>query len=135
MQEEQTFPDSWATARADVIYLIEFDGLLTQIDAESLAREHLATCQYRLEGYWDDDEFYDQIILNPLLDVALESSALKAIANGYQTAYLINLNFILSQNDEAIGELSLIFNSKMEFIDENWSIDVDSSFVVAKRNA
>ncbi len=36
-------------------------------------------------------------------------------------------------DDDEIGELTLIFNSKMGFIDENWMIDVDSPFIIAKR--
>jgi hypothetical protein len=35
--------------------------------------------------------------------------------------------------EKRIGELILIFDSNLEFIDENWLIDVKSPFVVAKR--
>ena len=37
------------------------------------------------------------------------------------------------EDDDEIGELTLVFNSKMGFIDENWIIDVDSPFIIAKR--
>ncbi len=35
--------------------------------------------------------------------------------------------------DEEMGELVLILNENIEIIDENWIIDVESPFVVAKR--
>ena len=37
------------------------------------------------------------------------------------------------EDDNSIFELTLVFNSKMEFIDENWIIDVESPFIIAKR--
>ncbi len=110
----------------------EFDGLLTQIDAESLAREHLEECQYQIEGYWDDDQFYERIQLSHSLDLTLESSSLSTTTNGHKKDCFVKLNFLLGQDNQEFGKLGLIFNSKMEFIDENWSIDVDSPFVVAK---
>ncbi len=145
MSEEQTFSQSWATVKADVIYQTptgikvsfsekQIDRVLTRSQIEALAKAHLQACEYRLEGYWIDDEFYDEIIFSPALEVAWESSSLKAISNGYQNTYLIKLDFILSQNQEEFSQLSLIFNPKMEFVAENWSIDVESPFVRVKQN-
>ena len=41
---------------------------------------------------------------------------------------------LVSDVEKRIGELVLIFDSNLEFVDENWLIDVKSPFVVAKRS-
>jgi hypothetical protein len=108
----------------------EITRVVTQIDVDGLAREHLEACQYRIEGYWDGEEFYEAITLSHSLDVALGNVALSRNTNGHGKACLLKLTFLLSQDDEEFGQMLLIFDSKMEFIDENWSIDVDSPYVV-----
>ncbi|MDM8527740.1 hypothetical protein QUF58_05940 [Anaerolineales bacterium HSG24] len=45
--------------------------------------------------------------------------------NGQGKVCLIKLTFLLVQDDEEFGQMLLILNPKMAFIDENWYIDVD----------
>lgn len=35
--------------------------------------------------------------------------------------------------DDEIGELTLILDANLKVVDENWSVDVESPFVVATR--
>jgi len=108
----------------------EITRLVTEIDAEGLAREHLEACAYRIEGYWDGDEFYEVINLNPALEVTLDNIAFSTTTNGQGKLCLVKLIFLLKADGEEFGQLCLVFNSKMEFSDESWSVDLHSPFVM-----
>jgi len=108
----------------------EIARVVTEIDVDGLAREHLEACQYRIEGYWDGEEFYEVINLNRSLNVVLDNIGLSRGTNGQGKVCLIKLTFLLVQDDEEFGQMLLILNPKMVFIDENWYIDVDSPYVV-----
>ena len=38
----------------------------------------------------------------------------------------------IHDGDDEIGELTLILDTNLKIIDENWSLDIESPFVVAK---
>ncbi|MEG4802411.1 hypothetical protein QUB63_15015 [Microcoleus sp. ARI1-B5] len=41
-------------------------------------------------------------------------------------------NLVSDQGDDEIGELTLILDPNLKVIDENWSIDLESPFIIAK---
>ena len=119
--------------------------MLTQIDLKALVREHLEDCDYKISGYWDENEYYEEITFVSFPYAELVSSSLDITVGENDNSHWIKLKFLLkaetsvdldkpvSDVEKRIGELTLIFDSNLEFIDENWLIDVKSPFVVAKR--
>lgn len=96
--------------------------------------EHLELCDYKVCGYWDEnDKFYEEITLPRPLYTELVSSS---IGVTYRERW-IQLKFVLkadriASNSQMIGELILIYDENLEFVDENWHIDINSPFVVVK---
>lgn len=99
--------------------------VLENIDANALIKEHLELCDYKVCGYWDEnDNYYEEITLPHNLETELISSSVGVNRN----QRFIQLKFILKtqkNNLVRIGELSLIYNENMEFINENWSLDTE----------
>jgi hypothetical protein len=117
-----------------------FDTILSQIDVKSLVTEHLKCCDYKLNGYWHEDEFYEEVTFVVPLRPELTRSALGKTHVAHQNHRWIQLQFILtldistSEDEiEAVGELTLILDSDQRIIDENWWIDVGSPYVIAKK--
>ncbi len=89
-------------------------------------------------GYWDEqDEYYEKITLPRTLKAELVSSSIGVT----QKERFLQLKFLLiadavdntrtaSSNAQKLGELVLVYDENLEFIDENWLLDVDSSFLV-----
>jgi hypothetical protein len=107
--------------------------ILEALNANILVQEHLEQCDYKVCGYWDEqDEYYEIITLPRTLEAELVSSFI-----GFtQTERFLQLKFLLIAdaadsisipNDQAqkIGELVLVYNESLEFIDENWLLDVN----------
>ncbi len=92
-----------------------------------LVTEHLELCDYKVCGYWDeDDEFYQEILLPRSLSAKLISSSIGVTGK----KRWIQMKFILEANQinfasQEIGELILIYDESREFIDENWQINVN----------
>lgn len=119
--------------------------ITAQIDVNAIANQHLEDCNYTVNGYWDESEFYEEITFVGSLSIELISSSLGITVGEPDDSHWIKLKFLLKADTSAdsarlisdvekrIGELILIFDSNLEFIDENWLIDVKSPFVVAKR--
>ncbi|MEH2257332.1 hypothetical protein [Nostoc sp.] len=111
--------------------------ILEKLDANILVQEHLNQCDYKVCGYWDEqDEYYETITLPRTLEAKLVSSS---IGITYQERFL-QLKFFLivdvvdttkipNNNTQKIGELVLIYDENIEFVDENWFLDVDSSML------
>ena len=123
----------------------EIADILAKIDVNALVREHLEDCHYTRSGYWDENEFYQEInFVNPI-NAELVSSCF-GITVGPDNCHWLKFKFLLladtsadsgklvSDVEKRIGELVLIFDSNLEFVDENWLIDVKSPFVVATRS-
>lgn len=121
-----------------------FEEILALTDVKAIAREHLEDCNYKISGYWDDNEYYEEITFVSTPYTELVSSSLGITVGEPENSHWIKLKFLLKADSfvnsdepvsdlkERIGELILIFDSHLEFIDENWLIDVKSPFVVAK---
>lgn len=122
-----------------------FEEMLALIDIKAMVREHLEDCHYKISGYWDKNEYYEEIAFVGYPYAELVSSSLGITVGENDNSHWIKLKFLLkaetsvesdktvSDVEKRIGELTLIFDSNLEFIDENWLIDVKSPFVVAKR--
>ncbi|OUL21762.1 hypothetical protein BV372_31185 [Nostoc sp. T09] len=114
--------------------------ILQSLDANLLVQEHLDQCDYKVCGYWDEqDEYYEQITLPRTLETELVSSS---IGVTHQERFL-QLKFLLiadavdntkttSSNAQKLGELVLVYDENLEFIDENWLLDVDSPLLVKR---
>ncbi|PHJ62933.1 hypothetical protein VF14_13250 [Nostoc linckia z18] len=110
---------------------------LQNLDANLLVQEHLDQCDYKVCGYWDEqDEYYEKITLPRTLEAELVSSS---IGVTHEECFL-QLKFLLianagdnmktaSSNAQKLGELVLVYDENLEFIDENWLLDVDSPFL------
>ena len=122
-----------------------FDKILRQIDTKALAMGHLESCNYKLSGYWDGDEFYEEIAFVSPLHAELTNSALGKSQIDHRSHRWMRLQFLLKpdvpppndgdpvSNHEEIGELTLVLDSEWRIVDENWIIDVESPFVLAKK--
>lgn len=108
--------------------------ILENLDANILVKEHLNQCDYKVCGYWDEqDEYYETITLPRILEAELVTSSIGVT----HTERFLQLKFSLiadgadatqAQNNhtQKIGELVLVYNENLEFIDENWVLDIDS---------
>ncbi len=119
----------------------DFTEILKKIDGNVMITEHLELCDYKVCGYWDEnDKFYEEITLPRPLYTELVSSSIGVT----YTERWIQLKFVLKadriasedqpthNNSQMIGELILIYDENLEFVDENWHIDINSPFVVVK---
>lgn len=116
--------------------------ILENIDKNLLVKEHLDLCDYKICGYWDEnDTYYEEVILPRTLESELASSS---IGITHKERFLqfkfvlkasaVDANDKLSNNVHNIGELLLIYNENMEFVDENWLLDIDSPLLSVKQN-
>ncbi|MEH2327125.1 MAG: hypothetical protein V7K32_26910 [Nostoc sp.] len=114
--------------------------ILENIDAHRLVQEHLELCDYKVCGYWDEqDKYYEIITLPRLLKTELISSS---IGFTHKKRFL-KLKFVFtvsgidamdkpSHNAQRIGELLLIYDENLKFVDENWLLDINSRFLDIK---
>lgn len=112
----------------------DFTEILENLDANILVQEHLEQSDYKVCGYWDEqDEYYETITLPRPLKTELVSSSI-GVSN---TERFLQLKFSLigdsadatqapNYHTQKIGELVLVYDENLEFIDENWLLDVDS---------
>ena len=101
--------------------------ILHRLDANTLIREHLELCDYKVCGYWDEqDEYHEEVLLPHYLKGKLISSSIGVTDN----ERWIQLKFALNVDKETqtIGELILIYDEKLEFINENWLLDIDEIY-------
>ncbi|MBN3907217.1 MAG: hypothetical protein HWQ35_11825 [Nostoc sp. NMS1] len=108
--------------------------ILETIDANALVKEHLELSDYKICGYWDEqDKYYETITLPRTLEAELVSSYIGIT----QKERFLQLKFFFlasavdgtntaNNNSQKLGELVLIYNENLEFIDENWLLDIDS---------
>ena len=73
----------------------ELAKLVKQIDAESLAMQHLAKGPNRLRGYWDGDEHYEEILFTSPLRSEFVSLSLQTPTNGHETPRHLTMTFLL----------------------------------------
>jgi hypothetical protein len=101
--------------------------ILENLDPNSLVQKHLQQCCYTINGYWDEqDEYYDSISLPHTIEAELVSSFVGVT----EDKNFLKLQFSIMNFLENIGELVLIYNENLEFLDENWLLDIDSPLLV-----
>ncbi|MCC3570520.1 MAG: hypothetical protein JGK30_00195 [Microcoleus sp. PH2017_40_RAT_O_B] len=124
----------------------ELAKILEPIHISLLAPQHLESCNYKIRGYWDSNKFYEEIaFIHPICAELIARSIGTNIINNHPTSHWIKLKFLLKADlsagennlvsdngDDEIGELTLILDGNLKVIDENWLIDIESPFVVAK---
>ncbi len=114
--------------------------VLENLNANALVTEHLELCDYKICGYWDEqDEFYEEITLPRSLSTELVSSSIGVTGK----KRWIKLKFALkaersaaedSLNDNAIkdfGELTIVYDENLQFMDENWQINMDYPLIIS----
>lgn len=101
--------------------------ILETLDANTLVKQHLELSDYKICGYWDEqDKYYETITLPRILEAELVSSS---IGVTYKERFLQLKFFLIASvvdGTQKLGELVLIYNENLEFIDENWLLDIDS---------
>ncbi|WP_199245160.1 hypothetical protein [[Phormidium] sp. ETS-05] len=108
--------------------------VLANLDANALVTEHLKLCDYKISGYWDEqDKFYEEITLPRSLSPELVSSSIGVTGN----KRWIKLKFALKAERSAaedllnynstrdFGELTIVYDDSLQFIDENWQINME----------
>jgi hypothetical protein len=101
--------------------------VLESLDSDVLVREHLEECDYKISGYWDEqDRYYEEIVLPKNLVAEWVSSSIEVT---HQERFL-KLKFLLTATADStaqkIGELLLVYNEHLKFIDENWFLEIES---------
>ncbi|WP_071189908.1 hypothetical protein [Trichormus sp. NMC-1] len=122
--------------------------ILENLDTNTLVRQLLSECFYTISGYWDEqDEYYEAITLPQTTKAELISSSVGfsrnkrflklqfsllaydwSIQKAFEASWFPEDKSYQKENQplEKIGELVLIYNENMEFVDENWLLDIDS---------
>lgn len=101
--------------------------VIESLDSDMLVREHLEECDYKICGYWDEqDRYYEEIVLPKNLAAEWVSSSVEVT---HQERFL-KLKFVLTATADStaqkIGELLLVYNEHLKFIDENWFLEIES---------
>lgn len=116
----------------------DLSSILENIDNEALVREHLDACEHKVCGYWDeDDTYYAEIILPRNLQSKLISSSIGFTGK----ERFLQFKFVLfsdeinrySSQPQQVGEVVLIYNENLEFINEGWTLDIDSPLLELKK--
>ncbi|WP_353930167.1 hypothetical protein WJM97_17990 [Okeanomitos corallinicola TIOX110] len=111
----------------------DFTEIVENLDAKILVNEHLELCDYQLCGYWDEqDKYYETINLPRNLEAELISSSI-GVTNQERFLQLkfnlkfsvVETNFAVETTYQKVGELILVYNENLEFIDERWFLDSD----------
>ncbi len=120
------------------------DRTLKQLDPGKIAIQHLRDCNDQINGYWDEDEFYEVIGFVQKPYPTLIGSSLGLSPEGMGNSHWLQLKFALTVNPSnaleqnspiehnTLGELLLILDENLEVVDENWLIDVHSPYVLAR---
>jgi len=113
--------------------------LLDEIEPCKIAKQHLESCNYNIQGYWDsENRFYEQVTLLDSPTITLVNSAIGINQVNEKAVPWIKLEFLLTpyhSEDEEIGELTLVLDTRLNIIDENWCLDLDSPVVAISENA
>lgn len=113
--------------------------ILENLDANILVKEHLEQCEYKICGYWDEqDEYYETITLPGDLKAELVSSSIGVS----QKERFLKFKFLLiastvdtniqapNNTTQKLAELVLVYDENLNFVDENWLLDIDSPMLV-----
>lgn len=104
--------------------------VINGLDANALVLEHLALCDYQISGYWDEsDRLYENIILPRSLSPQLISSGVIFNGDKRRIQLKFTLNIETATPPISIAQLMLVYDENLEFIDENWQIDLKSELI------
>lgn len=117
----------------------DLSSILENIDNDALLREHLDACEYKVCGYWDEDDvYYEEIVLPHTVKSELVSSSIGFTGKErflqfkfFLSAAVDPIDTSISQSQK-VGEVVLIYNENLEFIDECWTLDIDSPLLDLK---
>jgi hypothetical protein len=120
----------------------DLTDILETLDADLLVKEHLELCDYKVCGYWDkQDEYYETVILPRTLEAKLVSSSIGVThfkrflqLKFFLIADAVDSRQTASNKAQKVGELVLIYDENLEFVDENWLLDIDSPILEIQRN-
>ena len=127
--------------------------ILENLDTNSLVQKHLEQCCYTINGYWNEQDRYYELITLPH---PIEAKLVSSFVGVTQDKRFLKLKFSLigtttiyakmiphDPHDKSypfgspiiqnIGELILIYNENMELVDENWLLDIDSLLLNKKQ--
>ncbi len=124
----ETLPDRWKDLWQNVTQTV------ASIDPSTIAHHHIQACKSQINGYWDEnDQFHDIIRFTQPIIPELLSSSLGITPNRRGDTPWLNFRYTLIVSDAtaSIGELNLILNDSLEVIDENWLIDLHSPYVLS----
>jgi hypothetical protein len=105
--------------------------ILENLDPNSLVQKHLEQCCYTINGYWNEQDRYYELITLPH---PIEAKLVSSFVGITQDNRFLKLKFSLMNFLENIGELVLIYNENLELIDENWLLDIDSPMLPLNQN-
>jgi hypothetical protein len=105
--------------------------VLENLDTNSLVQKHLEQCCYTINGYWNEQDRYYELITLPH---PIEAKLVSSFVGVTQDKRFLKLKFSLMNFLENIGELVLIYNENLELIDENWLLDIDSPMLPLNQN-
>ena len=122
--------------------------IIENLDANNLVKQLLEECFYTITGYWDEqDQYYEAITLPQTTTAKLISSSVGfsnnkrflklefsllayqwSLRKAFEASWFSENQYYQEENQplEKIGELVIIYNENMEFIDENWLLEIDS---------
>jgi hypothetical protein len=110
----------------------DLSEILEILDANTLVKKHLELSDYKICGYWED-KYYETITLPRTLEGEVVSSSIGVTHKErflqlkfFLTVYAVDSTQTANNNPQKLGELVLIYNENLEFIDENWLLDIDS---------
>jgi hypothetical protein len=108
--------------------------VLESLDSGALVREHLEAGDYKVCGYWDEqDRYYEEIGLPKDLATELVSSSIEVARQERFLKLKFALTMMTDSGAQNMGELLLVYNEHLEFIDENWSLEIESPFLTVVR--
>ncbi|HLO50043.1 MAG TPA: hypothetical protein VK211_16620 [Kamptonema sp.] len=108
--------------------------VLENLNTNSLVTEHLELCDYKICGYWDEqDTFYEEIILPRSLSAELVSSSIGVTGEKrwIQIKFVLKAELLVAEDStdrnytHNLGELTIIYDENLQFVDENWQINMD----------
>lgn len=110
--------------------------ILKELDTDSVAIEHRQECNSQINGYWDEDNFYELIsftrqVYSELASLSLSISPIDPENHWINLKYALTINLDGNSQDN-LGELVLILDESLNVIDENWSLDLASPYVLAR---
>lgn len=93
----------------------------------------MALCNYQISGYWDEcDRLYEEIILPRPLSPKIISSGVIFNADERRIQLKFTLNIETATPPISIAQLMLVYDENLEFIDENWQIDLNSELITVQ---